>query len=295
MGLGSHGFGGGGSGGSVDLSELPDGTNVNGDLNVEDDLTTVDLVVTGNAQEPLHTSAVADGAAAVAFDFNTTNALSTSGAKLTRLRNNSVEKAYDKLDGGHVITGVASGATALLIPTGSVVDFGAARKIWDNTAGLTISAAIDVGGRISRYDAQPLDLCGSAGAAADSVVSRSNNVSLTTGRIHVFKNNTTEVSAMTKDGKSTIANFTDASGTPGDATINKPAGKVAFASGGATSITVTSDQITANSVVHCNIVGNADATLTSITWRVASGGGSVVITGNAVATADVKVNFVVFN
>lgn len=89
-----------------------------------------------------------------------------------------------------------------------------------------------------------------------------------------------------------IYDSTDSSGTPGNATINKPSGKVAFAIGAST-ITVTNSTVTAASIVLCQLQFS-DATLTSIKCVIPASG-SFVITGNATATAATKVGFVVFN
>lgn len=85
---------------------------------------------------------------------------------------------------------------------------------------------------------------------------------------------------------------TDASGTPGAATINKPAGTVAIAIGAA-SVAVTNSLVTASSRVFA-VLQFGDATLTTI-LRVVPANGSFVITGNANATAATKVAFIVTN
>jgi hypothetical protein len=85
---------------------------------------------------------------------------------------------------------------------------------------------------------------------------------------------------------------TDSSGTPGNVTINKPAGKFAVAIGAA-SVTVTNSLVTAASHVFCQLQF-ADATHTEIR-TVVPGVGSFVYTGNANATAATKVAFIVIN
>jgi len=84
----------------------------------------------------------------------------------------------------------------------------------------------------------------------------------------------------------------DASGTPGAATINKPSGTVAIAIGAA-SVTVTNSLVTASSRVFATLQF-VDATLTTIR-TVVPGSGSFVITCNANATAATKVAFFVIN
>ena len=85
---------------------------------------------------------------------------------------------------------------------------------------------------------------------------------------------------------------TDASGTPGAATINKPSGVVSIAIGQA-SVTVTNSLVTANSKVFATLQF-ADATLTTVRTVVPTSG-AFTITGNANATAATKVAFFVIN
>jgi hypothetical protein len=87
----------------------------------------------------------------------------------------------------------------------------------------------------------------------------------------------------------------DVSGTPAPtATVNAPAGKVAIAAG-QSSVTVANSVVTANSIVCARVEGAvADATLTDVP-RYSVGAGTMTIFGNAAATADVKVGFVVFH
>ena len=89
-----------------------------------------------------------------------------------------------------------------------------------------------------------------------------------------------------------IYDSTDLSGTPGNATINKPSGKVAFAIGAST-VVVTNSTVTAASHVICTLQF-VDATLTQI-LTVVPGAGTFTITGNATATAATKVAFLVVN
>lgn len=86
--------------------------------------------------------------------------------------------------------------------------------------------------------------------------------------------------------------YTDGSGTPGNATINTPTGKAAFAIGAST-VVITSSLTTAISHIIVTMEG-ADATLTSILRAVPSAG-SFTVTGNANATAATNFKFSVFN
>lgn len=88
------------------------------------------------------------------------------------------------------------------------------------------------------------------------------------------------------------ADTTDSSGTPGAATINKPSGKVAIATG-QSSVVVTNSLVTAASTVLA-VLQFVDATCTQI-LSVVPGSGSFTITGNANATLATKVAFLVVN
>ena len=82
-----------------------------------------------------------------------------------------------------------------------------------------------------------------------------------------------------------------ATGTTGAQTINKKAGSVNFALG-ATSVVVTNSLVDTNSIILCS-VGTNDSTLKSI--AVVPAVGSFTLYANAAATAETKVNFIVFN
>jgi len=87
----------------------------------------------------------------------------------------------------------------------------------------------------------------------------------------------------------------DQSGTPGNATINSCSGFVAFATG-VNNVTITSNQITANTKCFAMLKGPADATLTSLPRYVItapSGGnsGTCQIFGNANSTGNPVVGF----
>lgn len=93
------------------------------------------------------------------------------------------------------------------------------------------------------------------------------------------------------EGKLLLDNTITPGGTTGSQTINKPSGTVNFAAA-ATSLTVTNDKVTADSLVFCQIMTN-DATFKSC--QVVVSAGSFVIHANAAATAETKVAFVVIN
>lgn len=87
------------------------------------------------------------------------------------------------------------------------------------------------------------------------------------------------------------ANRTDSSGTPGNATINTPRGRAAFAAAGS-SVVITNSLVTATSTVLVQL-GGADATLTTV--RVTAAAGSFTVTGNAAATGTTPFDFLVIN
>lgn len=88
------------------------------------------------------------------------------------------------------------------------------------------------------------------------------------------------------------ADTTDASGTPGAATIDKPSGKVAVAIG-ASSVVVTNSLVTAASTI-IPVLQFVDATATQV-LSVVPGAGSFTINLNAAATAATTVAFLVIN
>lgn len=83
----------------------------------------------------------------------------------------------------------------------------------------------------------------------------------------------------------------DSSGTPGNATINQPTGKSAFAAAAST-VVITNNLVTTATKVFIQLL-DADATLVRIT--VVSGSGSFTVTGNGVATATTKFDWFIVN
>jgi hypothetical protein len=87
--------------------------------------------------------------------------------------------------------------------------------------------------------------------------------------------------------------YSDTTGVPGAATINKPAGRVKMAAG-QTSLVVTNSYCFATSIVNAQIEGAAfDATATRL--QVTPGAGTFTITFNAAATAAVVISFDILN
>lgn len=87
--------------------------------------------------------------------------------------------------------------------------------------------------------------------------------------------------------------YTDSTGTPGAATINKTAGRVKFAAAAVT-LVVTNNTCFATSIINVNLEGAADATATRA-FVSAQINGSFTITLNAAATAATTVSFQITN
>lgn len=116
-------------------------------------------------------------------------------------------------------------------------------------------------------------------------------VALTGGTI-----NGTSVGATTRStgAFTTLAiTRTDSSATPGNVTNNSALGRAAFAAAAST-VVVTNSAVTATSEVFVQLLGAADATLTSVVG-VTVGAGSFTVTGNAAATAAKSFSFLVIN
>ncbi|KKC24940.1 beta strand repeat-containing protein [Sphingomonas sp. SRS2] len=82
-----------------------------------------------------------------------------------------------------------------------------------------------------------------------------------------------------------------AAATTGAQTINKNAGSVNFAAA-ATSLVVTNDRVTVNSILQCTVAAN-DNTMKSVAC--VAGAGSFTMYANAAANAETRVNFLVIN
>ena len=82
-----------------------------------------------------------------------------------------------------------------------------------------------------------------------------------------------------------------ASGTTGAQTINKTAGSVNFAIA-ATSLVVTNSLVATSSVIMATVASN-DTTMKSV--QAVAAAGSFTLYGNAAATAETRVNFLVLN
>lgn len=88
-----------------------------------------------------------------------------------------------------------------------------------------------------------------------------------------------------------VSTRADSSGTPGNATLNTPRGRAAFAAVANTCV-ITNSLVTATSTVLVQL-GSVDATLISV--RATAAAGSFTITGNAAATGTTLFDFLVLN
>ena len=105
-----------------------------------------------------YTSDEADVASAVAFDFNTATAFSTSGAKLASFKNNSVEKTYMDKD-GCIVGPAGSTSNATFSVGGGEPDtgiYGAAGAIRFACGGTQALSINSVGNLLLREDAELL-------------------------------------------------------------------------------------------------------------------------------------------
>lgn len=215
----------------------------------------------------------AEGAAALTGSLTLSDVAQTSGAR-TLL----------------TLTGVAdTGITASTEQSDAV--FNGARTITFATGALTNQ-------RSYRFAAPTLAFAGASTVtnAATVYIDRApqagTNATITNAYALWVDAGTTRLDGTLLCNGAITADATDASGTPGAATINKPSGKVAIAIG-ASSVTVTNSLVTTSSIVLASLQF-VDATLTQI-LSVVPGSGSFTITGNANATAATKVAFVVIN
>lgn len=247
------------------------------------------------------TSNVADGASAVGHTLDTSNSLSTSGAKLLSLENAGSEKAYFDKDGGLTVSGVASGSNAITLSPGQRLRTGNHNDayLYANSGQETTLTPGSLQARTftstgNYYSGTGLPCTFTShnnnNSAKALIFAQTGNVTATNG-ICTFHSLGVEKAWISTAGRLSF-DATDSSGTPGAATINKPSGQVSIASGAA-SVVVTNSLVSTTSIVVA-VLQQVDATLTQILSCV-PGSGSFTVTGNATATADTKIGFVVFN
>jgi Pectate lyase superfamily protein len=134
------------------------------------------------------------------------------------------------------------------------------------------------------------------GTDRDSIIAVFNSATVASNYIRFQVHNGTlgaRINAMTLFGNGSVAllKTITAGGTTGAQTINNPSGSVNFAAA-ATSLVVTNSLVSTSSVILCT-VGTNDTTMKSALAVAAAG--SFTIFANAAATAETRVNFLVFN
>lgn len=101
------------------------------------------------------------------------------------------------------------------------------------------------------------------------------------------------IGQQTGTGGSLSSGYTDSTGTPGNVVNNSPSGRASIAAAASTCV-VTNSSVLATSKVFAQLLGAADATLTSL-LGVTIAAGSFTVTGNAAATANKPFEFLVVN
>lgn len=222
----------------------------------------------------VYTSGVANSGTNVAHVFDTTVALSGT-TLLASWRNNGVEAMS-----------LSNAATPLLTLSGQ----------------MTTTSDVVVGGflkasasGVATASTVPLTLISQIADGASSVMiilDKFNGTMSTPGaKLLSVRNNTVEKAAFNYAGVLGL-DATDSSGTPGNATVNKPSGQAAIAAS-AGAVTVTNSVVTSTSIIHATLQFT-DATCVAVK-SVVPGSGTFTINVNAVCTANTKVGWTVFN
>lgn len=158
---------------------------------------------------------------------------------------------------GLISSAVASGSNAMAVLAGARVNF----------------ATGDASAYLSRTSANTLSAAGNFASAGDLSVGTGGSGDLTVGR-------------------NWFVPFTDSSGTPGAATIDKVSGRSAIASGAA-SVVITNVWATVNSRIFISpLVRDATGLLPIVSTH---GAGSFTVSTTAVCTANLSFDWVVIN
>ena len=176
-----------------------------------DDGVLTNSVTSATAAPVAISSSVANGASAIAATINSSVALSTAGAKLVSILNNSVEKAYVDKDGGLVVSGVASGADAVTLTQGANIQLGSASTIRAQDAFIVacnkifkaeeIQAGANTFKGSSGLSNTYYSNLGAGGAGSVAHIFRNDGTMATAGaKIGSFRNNNTEKTFVDKDG-----------------------------------------------------------------------------------------------
>ncbi len=243
---------------------------------------TVAGTVTTAASTVTIKGAQANGASAVGVVSDTSTAYSTTGALIHSFRNNGTQKARIDKDGNIVFQssniglaweGFNSNNPIIYYNGANQIDFGVGDRIRANGFGNTNAGA-------------PVTLASRRTNASNAVgtqINTDNTFSTAGAKLVSVTNNSTEKLYIDKDG--TIGQgYTDSTASPGNATINKPAGKSAVASG-ATSVVITNSVVAATDIVH---ITPMDIDTAIAKWKYATAAGSFTVTVDAAAAADWK-------
>jgi hypothetical protein len=206
--------------------------------------------------------AIADSSSAVGVIIDNVVALVTTGAKLLSIRNNGTEKSYFDKDGGLAVTGVAAGNPGVTLPTQVSFKSGACTFGSDSTGN----------------------------SAQIGVSSSSNNLTIFC-QTKIGAARTRSCLDIAAAGKHTWSStgFGDGSATVGAVTINAPAGYATVAAG-ASSVAITCNLVTANTIARAFQVGGIDATLGAYIGSTVSGS-VITLQFAANATANRKIFF----
>lgn len=248
------------------------------------------LIFTDSGAAIIVASNVADGASALGITLNNTVTLSTTGAKILSIQNNSSEKnAFDK-DG------------RLFFPTSIGPTWGTpaaitAAIVYDGANRISMSVG---GGAIANQWAN-----GNTGTSNNMVSNRTNasgavgttiNTAVTFNvagqKLLQILNNAVEKYAWDLNGKA-LTTFTDTSGTPGSGTANTVCGRSAIAAL-ASAATITNSNVAAASQVFLQME-TTGAGVGNIIPNVPGAGSFVATTINAVGAATVVTGTTVFS
>jgi hypothetical protein len=186
---------------------------------------------------------------------------------------------------------MASGSGTGLVNTGSVVDGGGNLVVSTSGAGTTRMLPMDRVGLVANASAPQLIAAGTTtglrvyddGTSARRLDAYLNGTYIWVATATGFTLNNVPISG--------IGRTNTPAGTTGARTINTQCGSVNFAAG-ATSLTVTNSQVTANSIVLVTMATN-DSTAANI--RAVPAAGSFTIHLLTAPSAEMKVNFLIFN
>lgn len=187
---------------------------------------------------------------------------------------------------GIVTSSVADGASAVAFTATSASLTTAGAKLWSWKNSATEKLSVDKDGKLAGTFATPQKIDLSYGANGIGFYTGS----VAGGDIAFLDSGGALWGLLQFDGfhlrlaRALFYPYTDSSGTPGAATINKASGRSAVAAL-ASSVVITSSVCTTTSIV---LLSPEDIDTTLVQWKVVPASGSFTVTGNATATADWK-------